>query len=93
MLQQNNQINQVYQLVFCVAYSCYDTLFQEDKPFLFFVKDVEITNSLKDALDIKSLNSEEVVEIIYQQQAVFRVRPVTRCTRSVLQIFINFTTN
>jgi hypothetical protein len=55
--------------------------FQEDKPFLFFVKDVEISSTLKDALDINKLNSEEVVEIIYQQQAVFRVRPVTRCTR------------
>lgn len=56
-------------------------MLQEDKPFLFFVKDVEITTTLKDSLDLKSLNSEEVVEIIYQQQAVFRVRPVTRCTR------------
>lgn len=62
---------------------CNALLEEEDKPFLFFVKDVEITNTLKDALDIKSLNSEEVVEIIYQQQAVFRVRPVTRCTSSI----------
>lgn len=62
---------------------CNALLQEEDKPFLFFVKDVEITNSLKDALDIKNLNSEEVVEIIYQQQAVFRVRPVTRCTSSI----------
>lgn len=65
---------------------CYYTptkcfLFQEDKPFLFFVKDVEISSTLQDALDIKKLNTEEIVEIIYQQQAVFRVRPVTRCTR------------
>lgn len=45
------------------------------------MNDVEIKSTLQEALDLKSLNSEEVVEIIYQQQAVFRVRPVTRCTR------------
>ncbi|CAB3220706.1 unnamed protein product [Arctia plantaginis] len=62
---------------------CNALLQEEDKLFLFFVKDVEITNTLKDALDITKLNAEEVVEIIYQQQAVFRVRPVTRCTSSI----------
>ncbi|XP_022813911.1 notchless protein homolog 1 [Spodoptera litura] len=62
---------------------CNKLLQEEDKPFLFYVKDVEITHTLKDALDIKNLNSEEGVEIIYQQQAVFRVRPVTRCTSSI----------
>ncbi|XP_053609022.1 notchless protein homolog 1 [Plodia interpunctella] len=62
---------------------CNALLEEEDKPFLFFVKNVEITSTLKESLDIKSLNSEEVIEIIYQQQAVFRVRPVTRCTSSI----------
>ncbi|KPJ08536.1 Notchless protein-like 1 [Papilio machaon] len=62
---------------------CNALLQEEDKPFLFFVKDVEITTSLKDVLDTVKVNSEEVVEIIYQQQAVFRVRPVTRCTSSI----------
>ncbi|XP_063536530.1 notchless protein homolog 1 [Cydia strobilella] len=62
---------------------CNALLQEEDKPFLFFVKDVEIATTLKESLDLKSLNSEEVVEIIYQQQAVFRVRPVTRCTSSI----------
>ncbi|KAG7308539.1 Notchless protein 1 [Plutella xylostella] len=62
---------------------CNALLQEEEKPFLFFVNDTEITSTLQEALDIKSLNSEEVVEIIYQQQAVFRVRPVTRCTSSI----------
>ncbi|GBP69329.1 Notchless protein homolog 1 [Eumeta japonica] len=62
---------------------CNALLQEEDKPFVFFVNDVEITTTLKDALDINSLNSEQCVEIIYQQQAVFRVRPVTRCTSSI----------
>ncbi|CAH2262853.1 notchless protein homolog 1 [Pararge aegeria] len=62
---------------------CNALLKEEDKPFLFFVKDVEITSTLKEALDVDKLNSEEVVEIIYQQQAVFKVRAVTRCTSSI----------
>ncbi|CAH0715449.1 unnamed protein product, partial [Brenthis ino] len=62
---------------------CNALLKEEDTPFLFFVKDVEITSTLREALDITSLNSEEVVDIIYQQQAVFKVRPVTRCTSSI----------
>lgn len=62
---------------------CNALLEEEDKPFLFYVKDVEITKTLQDSLDLKNLNSEEVIEIIYQQQAVFRVRPVTRCTSSI----------
>ncbi|CAG9786815.1 unnamed protein product [Diatraea saccharalis] len=62
---------------------CNALLQEDDKQFLFFVKDVEISSSLKEALDLSKLNSEEVIEIIYQQQAVFRVRPVTRCTSSI----------
>ncbi|XP_047503977.1 notchless protein homolog 1 [Pieris napi] len=62
---------------------CNALLQEEEKPFLFFVKDTEITSNLKEALDIEKLNSEEVIEIIYQQQAVFKVRPVTRCTSSI----------
>jgi hypothetical protein len=45
------------------------------------VNEKEITNSLEGVLDKKNLNLEDVVDIVYQQQAVFRVRPVTRCTR------------
>lgn len=50
-------------------------------PYIFLVKEKEITASLENALDKDSLNTEEVIDIIYQQQAIFRVRPVTRCTR------------
>lgn len=56
---------------------------EENTPFLFYINDVEITQSLKNAVDINSLNTEGVVDIIYHRQAVFRVRPVTRCTSSI----------
>lgn len=56
---------------------------EEAVPFLFYVNETEITHTLEKALDVNTLNTEGVVEIIYQQQAVFKVRPVTRCTSSM----------
>lgn len=56
---------------------------EETTPYLFFVKDVEITKTLIQALDKDNTNSEDVIDIIYQEQAVFKVRPVTRCTSSI----------
>lgn len=52
-------------------------------PYLFYANDNEITSTLEEALDIAALDTEKVVDIVYQQQAVFRVRPVTRCTSSM----------
>ncbi|GLV34727.1 Notchless [Carabus blaptoides fortunei] len=62
-----------------------NALLQQDErtPYLFFVNENEITNTLDSSLDSKLLNTEEVLDIIYQQQAVFRVRPVSRCTSSL----------
>lgn len=63
-----------------------NALLQQDEekiPYLFFINDTEITKDLCSTIDIKNLNTEDVVEIVYQQQAVFRVRPVTRCTSSM----------
>ena len=60
-------------------------LFQEETtPYSFFVNDVEITESLDRSLDAETLEgSERVLEIVYQPQAVFRVRAVTRCTSTI----------
>jgi ribosome assembly protein 4 len=63
---------------------CNALLKQENKtPFLFFVNDIEITKTLQSTLDTIQFNTESVLDIVYQQQAVFRVRPVTRCTSSI----------
>lgn len=43
----------------------------------------EIKISLNDTLDPKNIDVENVLNIVYQPQAVFRVRPVTRCTSSM----------
>lgn len=56
---------------------------EEPVPFLFYVNEIEITHTLQKALSISTLNTEGVVDIIYQQQAIFKVRPITRCTSSM----------
>lgn len=55
----------------------------EQVPYLFFIDEKEITKTIEKTLDLNKLNTEHVVDIIYQQQAVFKVRPVTRCTSSM----------
>lgn len=56
-------------------------------PYAFFVDEKEITNNLDECLDDKNLNTERVVDIIYQEQAVFKVRPITRCSRLVNGVY------
>lgn len=50
-------------------------------PYAFFVDDEEITGNLEKSLEGKEFSTELVLDIIYQEQAVFKVRPITRCTR------------
>ena len=53
-------------------------------PYSFFVNDVEIRTSLEAAMDKEALESREaILDIIYQPQAVFKVRAVTRCTSTI----------
>ncbi|KAL1140972.1 hypothetical protein AAG570_000898 [Ranatra chinensis] len=56
---------------------------EENTPYLFFVDEKEIVKTLDDALEVSKVNTENVIDIVYQQQAVFRVRSVTRCTSSI----------
>jgi hypothetical protein len=53
----------------------------ENVPYVFYVNEKEIQATLGAALDEDKLDTERVLDIVYQQQAVFRVRAVTRCTR------------
>ncbi|XP_074640596.1 notchless protein homolog 1-like [Tubulanus polymorphus] len=57
---------------------------EEPCPYSFFVDEKEITTTLEGCLDKDTLeSSEKVVEIIYQPEAVFKVRAVTRCTSTI----------
>ena len=59
---------------------------EEEIPYEFSVNDVTVDSlgTLKSTLErVKELNTEKLVEIVYQPQAVFRVRAVTRCTSTI----------
>uniref|UniRef100_H9G3W7 NLE domain-containing protein n=1 Tax=Anolis carolinensis TaxID=28377 RepID=H9G3W7_ANOCA len=56
---------------------------EEPLPLAFFVGDSEIVASLEKTLSGQALETERVLDIVYQPQAVFRVRAVTRCTSSL----------
>ena len=59
-------------------------MFQDESvPYSFFINESEITGSLKETLESQTLETEKVVEIVYQPQAVFKVRAVTRCTSTI----------
>ncbi|XP_006832388.1 PREDICTED: notchless protein homolog 1 [Chrysochloris asiatica] len=63
---------------------CNALLAQEDPlPLAFYVHDAEIVSSLGKTLESQMVETEKVLDIIYQPQAVFRVRAVTRCTSSL----------
>lgn len=57
---------------------------QEDPlPLAFYVHDAEIVSSLGRTLESQAVETEKVLDIIYQPQAIFKVRAVTRCTSSL----------
>ncbi|XP_071042313.1 notchless protein homolog 1 [Parasteatoda tepidariorum] len=56
---------------------------EESSPFLFFINDVQIKDSLQSCHDNKVFETEKTLEITYAEQSVFKVRPVTRCTSSI----------
>ncbi|KAM8977345.1 notchless protein homolog 1 [Pelodytes ibericus] len=62
-----------------------NTLLQEEEPppLAFFVHELEIVTSLDKTLEKQKVETEKVLDIIYQPQAVFKVRAVTRCTSSL----------
>lgn len=55
---------------------------QQDQkvPYTFYVNDTEVGDSLGETLEELGVSSEGVIAITYQPLAVFRVRPVVRCT-------------
>ncbi|CAK9829846.1 Notchless protein homolog 1 [Anthophora retusa] len=56
---------------------------EEPIPFAFYINDVEITDTLENNIKENCNISEDIIEIIYQPQAIFKVRSVTRCTGSL----------
>ncbi|XP_043910256.1 notchless protein homolog 1 [Protopterus annectens] len=62
-----------------------NALLQKDEPLplAFYLNDAEIVTSLEKTLDKQLVETEKVLDIVYQPQAIFKVRAVTRCTSSL----------
>eukprot|EP00163_Fabomonas_tropica_P006174 TRINITY_DN15773_c0_g1_i1.p1 TRINITY_DN15773_c0_g1~~TRINITY_DN15773_c0_g1_i1.p1 ORF type:complete len:470 (+),score=55.63 TRINITY_DN15773_c0_g1_i1:150-1412(+) len=55
---------------------------REKTPYTFFVEEKEVAITLGDTLP-QGISGEKVVRVVYQEQALFKVRPVTRCTSTL----------
>ena len=58
---------------------------EEPVPYTFFINETEVTSSLDETLKTQKqeTETEKVLNIVYQPQAIFRVRAVTRCTSTI----------
>ena len=77
------------KLIFCFRVLLYK---EDEVPFTFYVKEKEITGTLGSILEQEKVETEQTIQIVYQPQAVFKVRSVTRCTSTIPGI-IDFVTS
>ncbi|XP_030474283.1 notchless protein homolog [Syzygium oleosum] len=56
----------------------------EDKlPYTFYISDQELVVPLESYLQKNKVSVEKVLTIVYQPQAIFRIRPVNRCSATI----------
>ncbi|KAF5839472.1 putative Notchless [Dunaliella salina] len=62
-----------------------NNLLQNDEklPYSFYIEEQELASSLGSHLHKAGMSVESVLKVVYQPQAIFRVRPVSRCTASM----------
>jgi ribosome assembly protein 4 len=60
-------------------------LLQNDEklPYSFYIEDTELAGDLSTHLTKHNASVESVLKVVYQPQAIFRVRPVARCSASI----------
>nr|GEY97202.1 notchless protein homolog [Tanacetum cinerariifolium] len=56
---------------------------EEKLPYAFYISDQELVIQLGEYLQKNKVSVEKVVTIVYQPQAVFRIRPVNRCSSTI----------
>ncbi|KAA0048388.1 notchless protein-like protein [Cucumis melo var. makuwa] len=56
---------------------------EEKLPYAFYISDQELTVSLGAYLEKNKVSVEKVLTVVYQPQAVFRIRPVSRCSATI----------
>ncbi|WVZ99814.1 LOW QUALITY PROTEIN: hypothetical protein U9M48_045060 [Paspalum notatum var. saurae] len=67
-------------------------LHNEDKlPYTFYVGDEELSVQLGTYMQQKNANVEVTLRIVYQPQAIFRIRPVNRCSATIAGMFTWYT--
>ncbi|KAJ2470350.1 ribosome assembly, partial [Coemansia sp. RSA 2320] len=58
---------------------------EETRPYSFYVDDKEVVRSIqKDIIEAEKRSAEDTLVIVYQPQAFFKVRAVTRCSSSMV---------
>ena len=71
---------------FCFSFKLFVIIKDEDTPYNFYVEKREIRDTLDKVLLLnKELyeDSERVIDILYQPQALFKVRAISRCTATI----------
>ncbi|GFR44734.1 hypothetical protein Agub_g6062 [Astrephomene gubernaculifera] len=56
---------------------------EEKLPYSFYIEEQELLGELGGHLAAHKISVEKALRVVYQPQAVFRVRPVARCTASI----------
>ncbi|MQL83956.1 hypothetical protein Taro_016462 [Colocasia esculenta] len=56
---------------------------EEKLPYAFYILDEELVEYLGTFLHKKKVSVERTVQIVYQPQAIFRIRPVNRCSATI----------
>ncbi|KAF2293408.1 hypothetical protein GH714_001467 [Hevea brasiliensis] len=56
---------------------------EEKLPYSFYISDQELLVPLETYLQKNKVSVEKVLSIVYQPQAVFRIRPVNRCSATI----------
>ncbi|EDV22616.1 uncharacterized protein TRIADDRAFT_28728, partial [Trichoplax adhaerens] len=55
----------------------------DSTPYAFYLNNEEILDDLQTTITAKNVDTESIIEIVYQPQAVFRVKSVTRCSSTL----------
>jgi NLE (NUC135) domain len=56
---------------------------EEPLPYAFYIDEVELADEIGVCMVKNKVSVERVVQVLYQPQAVFRVRPVARCSATM----------
>jgi ribosome assembly protein 4 len=56
---------------------------EEERPYSFYINDQELGGSLEEHVQKNKISVETLLKVVYRPQAIFRVRPVTRCSASI----------